>query len=116
VIVVVFEFEPDPERGSRYFELARALREEVARIDGFLGVERFESLQRPGRFVSLSYWRDLEAVARWKRHPAHVRAQAEGLRAGLFRDFRITVAEVRSRRTLAEVRARRAEESGPETG
>ncbi len=115
MIVVVFEFEPDPARGQRYFELAEALREEVAGIDGFISVERFQSLGRPGRFVSVSFWRDMAAVERWKAHLAHRRAQAEALEQGLFRDFRITVAEVRRQRTPAmgahERRVRGAEEA-----
>lgn len=109
MIVVVFEFEPDPERGQRYFELAAALKPVVERIDGFLSVERFRSLSDPNRYVSVSFWRDREAVERWKAHPAHRRAQEEGIAKGLFRDFRITVAEITSQRDLARV----LEERGP---
>jgi len=103
MIVVVFAFEPDPERGGRYFELAAALRPVVEQIDGFLSVERFRSLSDPNRYVSVSFWRDREAVERWKAHPAHRRAQREGIEQRLFRNFRITVAEVTSQRDLARV-------------
>lgn len=103
MIVVVFEFEPDPERGQRYFELAAALRPVVESIDGFISVERFRSLTDPNRYVSVSFWRDREAVERWKAHPAHRRAQREGIEKRLFRDFRITVAEITSQRELARV-------------
>ena len=103
MIVVVFEFVPDPERGARYFELAAALRPLVERIDGFLGVERFRSLSDPERYVSVSFWRDREALERWRAHPAHREAQREGLDRGLFRDFRIPTAEVRRQRRLNEI-------------
>lgn len=107
--VVVFEFELDPEKGDRYFELARSLRPEAERIDGFVSVERFESLTRPGHYVSVSFWRDAAAIDRWRQHVEHRRAQAEALERNLFRDFRITVAEVARSYTLAEVQAARSE-------
>ena len=61
MIVVIFELEPQPGAASRYFELAAALRPELERIDGFISIERFESLARPGHYLSLSVWRDEEA-------------------------------------------------------
>lgn len=114
--VVVFEFELDPEKGGRYFELAQALRPEAERIDGFVSVERFESITRPGHYVSVSFWRDAEAIARWRRHAEHRKAQAEGVERGLFRDFRITVAAVERSYTLADVRNARAEGGARRTG
>jgi heme-degrading monooxygenase HmoA len=108
VYVVVFEFALDLERGGRYFELAKALRPEVATIDGFVSVERFESLSRPGHYVSISFWRDAEAIARWRQHAEHRKAQEEAMERGLFRDFRITVAEVARAYTLEEGRKARA--------
>jgi len=108
VVVVVFEFVLDPERGGRYFELARALRREVEGIDGFLSVERFRSLAEEGRFVSISFWRDLEAVERWRRHLEHRAAQEEALGGGFFRDFRITVAEAVRSYTKEEAAVRHA--------
>jgi len=107
VVVVVFEFVLDPEKGARYFELAQALRREVEGIDGFLSVERFRSLADEERFVSVSFWRDLEAVERWRRHLEHRQAQEEGLAGGFFRDFRITVAEAVRSYTKEEALARR---------
>lgn len=101
--VVVFEFELDPEKGGRYFELAQALRPEVETIEGFLSVERFESIARPGHYVSVSFWRDADAVRRWREHAEHRRAQAEAVERGLFRDFRISVAEVVRSYTLADL-------------
>lgn len=111
--MVVFEFALDPEKGGRYFELAQALRPEVEKIDGFISVERFESITRPGHYVSVSFWRDAEAIRRWRAHLEHRKAQAEALERGLFRDFRISVAEVARSYTLVDVQqARAAGETG----
>ena len=78
---------------SKGMILARQLREQLAEIDGFISIERFESLATEGKFVSLSYWRDQIAVNQWYNKPAHAAAQSEG-RGGIFKDYRIRVAEV----------------------
>ena len=101
MIAVIFEVEMLDGRADRYFELAAALRREVDGIEGFLSVERFESLSRPGRYVSLSYWQDMAAVDRWRAHMQHRAAQEEG-KASIIRDFRIRVAEVVRDYTLAD--------------
>ncbi len=93
MIAVIFEVTLDPEKGERYFELASALRAELDEADGFLSIERFESLTTEHKFVSLSFWRDRAAVEAWYRRPNHKSAQDEG-RGGIFRDYRIRVAEV----------------------
>lgn len=93
MIAVIFEVEPDPAHSDRYFELAAGLREEVEQADGFISIERFQSLTTEGKFVSLSYWRDKEAVDTWYANANHAGAQSEG-RAGIFKDYRIRVAEV----------------------
>ena len=94
MINVVFEFEPVEDLKHRYFELATALREEVGKIEGFISVERFESISTAGRFVSLSAWEDLAAVQRWREHLEHNAAQDEAKSRNIFRDYRIRVAEV----------------------
>ncbi len=99
--VVIFEVEPHENRGSRYFDLAGELRAELEKIDGFISVERFESLSRKGRYVSLSFWRDEAAIAQWRAHVGHQAAQREGL-GGIFRDFRIRVASVVRDYSLAD--------------
>ncbi len=93
MIAVIFEVTLEPGRSERYFELAASLREDLADIDGFLSIERFQSLTAENKFVSLSFWRDREAVEAWYRRPGHKAAQGEG-RAGVFTDYRIRVAEV----------------------
>ena len=93
MIAVIFEVTVDPERGQRYFDLAAELRPELEQQDGFLSIERFQSLATENKYVSLSFWRDREAVEAWYRRPNHKAAQDEGRRA-VFRDYRIRVAEV----------------------
>ncbi len=93
MIAVIFEVILESERGQRYFELATELRDQLDEIDGFLSIERFQSLSEDNKFVSLSFWRDREAVEAWYRRPNHKAAQGEG-RAGIFKDYRIRVAEV----------------------
>jgi heme-degrading monooxygenase HmoA len=90
MLAVVFEVTPLPERAARYFDIAAALRPELERIDGFISVERFESLTRPGVFLSLSWWRDEQAILAWRNTACHRAGQAEG-REAVFADYRIRV-------------------------
>ena len=94
MIVVLFEFAPDPAYEDRYFELAGLLRENVEQIEGFISVERFESVSESGRFISVSTWKDLDAVKRWREHLEHAAAQNEAKDRGIFCNYRIRVAEV----------------------
>jgi len=80
-------------RQAEYLARAQALRPELERMDGFVSIERFQSLAEPGKLLSLSVWRDEAAVAAWRRHEAHREAQEAG-RAGIFRDYRMRVAAV----------------------
>lgn len=93
MIAVIFELEPRPGAASRYFELAAALKADLESMDGFISVERFESIARPGRYLSLSFWRDQASVRGWRCRSAHREAQQEG-RSEVFVDYRLRVAEV----------------------
>ena len=93
MIAVIFEVEPDPAHRQAYLDIAASLRAQLEAIDGFVSVERFESLSCPGRILSLSFWRDEEAVAHWRQLESHRTAQARG-RAGVFRAYRLRVAQV----------------------
>lgn len=93
MIAVIFEVEMQDGQEQRYFDLAAGLRPELEKVDGFISVERFQSLTRKGKYVSLSFWRDEAAVARWRAHLGHQQAQSLG-KSGIFRDFRIRVASV----------------------
>lgn len=93
MIAVIFEVEPTPGAAPRYFELAAALKTELEAVEGFMSVERFESLARPGRYLSLSFWRDEAAVRDWRCHAMHRRAQQEG-RGAVLAGYRLRVATV----------------------
>jgi heme-degrading monooxygenase HmoA len=93
MIAIIFEVWPAEGRRNEYMELADGLRADLARIDGFVSVERFESLTEPGKLLSVSFWRDEEAVAHWRALEGHRIAQAKG-RDGVFRDYRLRVAAV----------------------
>jgi heme-degrading monooxygenase HmoA len=93
MIAVIFEVWPHPEHRSGYFDLAAELRPHLEGVDGFVSVERFESLTEPGKILSLSFWRDEQALASWRLLGEHRAAQAMG-RGRMFRDYRLRVAEV----------------------
>lgn len=93
MIAVIFEVTPAAGQHRRYLDLAAALRDELATIDGFISVERFQSLADPARMLSLSFFRDEAAVRQWRTTAAHRATQARG-RAGVFADYRLRVATV----------------------
>lgn len=93
MIAIIFEVWPAEGQRQHYLDLAAQLREELVQMDGFISIERFESLTEPGKMLSLSFWRDEEAVKAWRNLGAHRRTQAKG-RAGVFKDYRLRVAGV----------------------
>ena len=93
MIAVIFEVIPAPGRKQEYLDLAAALRPELDGQDGFISIERFASLTNEGKVLSLSFWRDEEAVQHWRRYEGHRLAQARG-RNGVFADYRLRVAGV----------------------
>ncbi len=93
MIAVIFEFTAAPGRKDEYLAIAAELGKELAGFDGFLSIERFQSLNDAAKFVSISFWRDEEAVRRWRNLQRHREAQAKG-RAGIFSDYRLRVAQV----------------------
>ena len=90
---VIFEVEPAAGRQQDYLDIAAALRPELEKIDGFVSIERFSSLNKPGKILSLSFWRDEAAIIKWRQHEEHHRAQWQG-RGGIFADYRLRVASV----------------------
>jgi heme-degrading monooxygenase HmoA len=93
MIAVIFEVWPHPDHRGDYFDLAAALKPQLDKIDGFISVERFESLTEKGKVLSLSFWRDEDAVKQWRNVEQHRAAQAKG-RGGVFRDYRLRIASV----------------------
>ena len=93
MIAIIFEVRPAAGRKDDYLAHAQRLRADLEQIDGFISVERFQSLTDPDKMLSLSFFRDEEAVARWRNHARHRATQAAG-RDGIFDDYRLRVAEV----------------------
>ncbi len=93
MIAVIFEVEPSPDGMDIYLEHAARLKPLLADVDGFISIERFQSLVNPKKLVSLSFWRDEEAVRAWREHAEHRNTQRVG-REGVFDDYRLRVAAV----------------------
>jgi heme-degrading monooxygenase HmoA len=93
MIAVIFEVVPAPGRKQEYLDMAAALRPALEKMDGFISIERFASLTNEGKILSLSVWRDEDAVKRWRQFESHRAAQAKG-RGGIFADYRLRVASV----------------------
>src|SRR5260370_38510441 len=94
MINVIFEAWPTNGRKAEYLHHAARLRVELEHVDGFISVERFQSLADPDKLLSVSFWRDEAAVAQWRRHAAHRATQPAG-RAGIFRAYRLRLAPAR---------------------
>ena len=93
MIAVIFEVLPHASRRQEYLDAAARLKPLLEQVDGFMSIERFESLSQPGKVLSLSFWRDEAAVAAWRNGAEHRQVQAQG-RAGVFEDYRLRVAAV----------------------
>jgi heme-degrading monooxygenase HmoA len=115
MIAVIFEVEPAEGKRQAYLDLAAALRPHPETMDRFLPVERFQRITDPGTMLSLSFWRDEDAVRAWRTHADHRSTQGKG-RAGIFKDYRLRIAEVardygmNERREQAPDDSRRAHE------
>lgn len=93
MFAVIFEVWPAEGQRDNYLQMAAALRAELETMDGFLSIERFQSLTEPGKLLSLSFWRDEASLASWRAREAHRRAQRAG-REQVFSDYRLRIAEV----------------------
>lgn len=93
MIAVIFEVTPADGRRDAYLAHAARLRDDLLKIDGFVSVERFQSLTDPDKMLSLSFWRDEAAIAEWRNQDRHRATQAAG-RGGVFKDYRLRVASV----------------------
>jgi heme-degrading monooxygenase HmoA len=101
MIAVIFEFTPAPGRFPDYLSLVEKLKPELDKADGFLSLERFESITTPGKFVSLQFWRDEECVKKWRNLQQHREAQKQG-RGGIFASYRLRIAGVTRDYTMDE--------------
>ena len=93
MIAVIFEATPGASERDEYLAIAASLHPLLDKVDGFISIERFESLSEPGKLLSLSFWRDEEAVARWRGMEEHRAAQAEG-RGRIFADYRLRIGAI----------------------
>lgn len=93
MIAVIFEVLPHAQHRQAYLDTATDLRPYLEQTDGFISIERFESLSQPGKVLSLSFWRDEAAVQQWRNLEVHRSAQAAG-REHIFADYRLRVAAV----------------------
>ena len=93
MIAVIFEFTPAEGRFPDYMAVVDTLREDLAKADGFISLERFESITTKGKFLSLQFWRDEEAVSKWRNLQKHREAQKKG-RAAIFKGYRLRIASV----------------------
>ncbi len=93
MIAVIFELTPAEGRFPDYIALAEGLVDDLRKSDGFISIERFESISTKGKFVSLSFWRDEEAVRKWRNLQKHRGAQKKG-RGGIFKSYRLRIAQV----------------------
>ncbi len=100
MIAVIFEFTPAEGRFPDYMALVETLKPELEKAEGFLSLERFESITTPGKFVSLQFWKDEESVRKWRNLQKHRDAQKQG-RAGIFATYRLRIAGVIRDYTMA---------------
>jgi heme-degrading monooxygenase HmoA len=93
MIAVIFEFTPAEGRFPDYMAIVDTLREDLAQAEGFISLERFESITTRGKFLSLQFWRDEECVRKWRNLQKHREAQKKG-RATIFKGYRLRIASV----------------------
>ncbi len=93
MIVVIFEAFPGEEQRNQYLDLAAKLRSELSKIDGFISIERFQSINDPGKILSLSFWENEKSIMQWRNLELHRKAQIEG-RKTIFDNYRLRVAAV----------------------
>ena len=93
MIAVIFEVIPHDEHKDEYFKIAAELKPVLEKIEGFISVERFQSINDPGKILSLSFWKDEESVKSWRNIEVHRSAQSEG-RNNIFKDYHLRIAEV----------------------
>ncbi|WP_025899605.1 antibiotic biosynthesis monooxygenase family protein [Sneathiella glossodoripedis] len=93
MIAVIFEVEPTEGKRDNYLEIAASLRDHLEEIDGFISVERFQSITNPEKMLSLSFFENEAAVKEWRNLEIHRKAQSKG-RSGLFKNYRLRVANV----------------------
>jgi heme-degrading monooxygenase HmoA len=93
MIAVIFEVVPKEGKWEEYLDLAASLRSELSKIEGFISIERFQSIPNKEKILSLSFWKDEESISQWRNVELHRQAQVKG-RSSVFDDYRLRVAQV----------------------
>lgn len=93
MLAVIFEAEAKPGQQQDYLDIAAELHSLLDGQQGFIAIERFQSLKNPRKVLSLSFWQDEASIAAWRQQDAHRHAQAAG-RAQIFSDYRLRIASV----------------------
>jgi heme-degrading monooxygenase HmoA len=101
MVAVIFEFTPREGSFPDYMKLVAELKPELDKAEGFLSLERFESITAPGKFISLQFWKDEESVRKWRNVQKHREAQKRG-RADVFASYRLRIASVLRDYTMDE--------------
>lgn len=101
MLAVIFEVWPHEDRKDQYLALAANMKKHLEGFDGFISVERFESLTEPGKLLSVSFWRDEAALDNWRRLEEHRAMQKMG-RESMFRDYHLRIASVMRDYSLTE--------------
>ena len=99
--VVIFELQPKPEGVDEYLKLAAGLKSELEKIEGFISIERFQSMTTGGKILSLSFWQTEDAIVEWRKQIKHQEAQSRGYEK-LFENYRLRVAEVKRDYTMTD--------------
>lgn len=93
MIAVIFEVIPNEGKKEEYLNIAASLRPELDHIEGFISIERFQSIGNPEKVLSLSFWKDEESIQQWRNLEMHRHAQAKG-RYEVFKDYHLRIATV----------------------
>lgn len=93
MVAAIFEIYPDEKKKCEYLDIVTELKPILQDIDGFISIERFSSLSEEGKILSLSFWRDAEAIQEWRKIEEHRMAQMKGS-DGFLNDCRLRVANV----------------------
>jgi heme-degrading monooxygenase HmoA len=93
MIAVIFEAFPADGKWDEYLAIAARLKPELSKIEGFISIERFESIANPGKVLSMSFWKDEQSIIQWRNIEMHRMAQKEGSNS-IFDNYRLRVAHV----------------------
>ena len=93
MIAIIFEVFPKSRKKDEYLRFASEMRSLVDQIEGFISVERFQSITYPNKLLSISLFENEAAVDEWRNLSTHRKMQSKG-RKELFEDYDIKVVQV----------------------